>query len=66
MASVVPSKVNQGHRIPPGKNLRYAARGYVYPERRAVKAAADAAAVDAAPGEEMTAPMTDDNGYQHL
>ena len=46
--------------------MRYAARGYVYPALRAVKAAADAAAVDAAPGEEMTAPMTDDNGYQHL
>ena len=39
---------------PPGKNLRYAARGYVYPTRRAAKAAT---AVDASLGEAATAPF---------
>ena len=52
-ASAVPSRSQRGYRIPPGQKFRYAARGYVYPTRRAVEAAA---AVDAAVGEETTAP----------
>ena len=42
-ASVVLSTRHRGYRIPPGKKLRYAARGYIYPMRRATK---DAVMVD--------------------
>ena len=46
---------------PPGKKFSYAARGYIYPTRKAAEAVA---LVDAAAGEETTArppPTPDDN-----
>ena len=57
-ASAVLSIGQRRYCIPPGKNIRYAARGYVYPTRRAAKAAKAAATIDASVGEETTAPST--------